>query len=213
MKKNYYAIIPANVRYDKRLTDGAKLLYGEITALCNKDGYCWASNSYFAKLYSVSNTTISTWISQLVKYKYITREIVHEEGTKEIKHRYLKLFKGGIQENLNTPIQENLKDNNTVSNNTTNNKEHSSFFQEWWDLYDNKKDRKKCEQKYSRLLKEYSHEEMMEGTKRYLNYLKILKQQGQFVPNKRYPMTFLNNENFNDLYEVDEQSDRKAARF
>ena len=35
-KPNYYAIIPANVRYDNELRANEKLLYGEITALSSK---------------------------------------------------------------------------------------------------------------------------------------------------------------------------------
>ena len=120
-QKAYYAIIRANVRYDKNLRDKAKLLYGEITALCNEKGYCWATNEYFADLYSVSKTTISTLISELIENGYIYSEIIYKEGTKEILNRYLKIFKDPIKEILNTPIKENLKDNNTYINNTINN--------------------------------------------------------------------------------------------
>ena len=119
-KKSYYAIIPANVRYDADLTPNAKLLYGEITALCNEKGYCWATNDYFAKLYNVSRVSISNWISALVKKGYLYSEMQYKEGTKEILNRYLKLVDEPIKENFNTPIKENLKDNNTVINNTFN---------------------------------------------------------------------------------------------
>ena len=58
IQKNFYAIIPAFVRYDKDLQPNAKLLYGEITALTNEKGFCWAENEYFANLYNVSTTSI-----------------------------------------------------------------------------------------------------------------------------------------------------------
>jgi len=118
MKKSYYAIIPADVRYDKRLTDGAKLLYGEITALCNQKGYCWASNSYFAKLYNKNNSTISRWINQLIKCGYIEREIEYKEGTKEVEKRSLQICIGGPLKNEYTPPLKNAIDNNTSTNNT-----------------------------------------------------------------------------------------------
>lgn len=120
-KKSYFAIIPANVRYDKELTPNAKLLYGEITALCNEKGYCWASNDYFAELYGVSKQSISGWISSLNEKGYISSELVYKEGTKQILNRYIKIFEYPIKEIFNTPIKKNFKDNNTYNNNTINN--------------------------------------------------------------------------------------------
>lgn len=120
-KKSYYAIIPGTVRYDKRITANAKLLYGEITALCNEKGYCWARNEYFSSLYDVSKQSISTWINQLKKCGYIKTIINYKQGTKEILSRYISIIEHPIQENLNTPIQENLKDNITSFLNNTSN--------------------------------------------------------------------------------------------
>ena len=79
---SFYAIIPANVRYNKNLCANAKLLYGEITALCNQKGYCWAENNYFAELYNVSKSSISKWISSLVENNFISTEIIYKENTK-----------------------------------------------------------------------------------------------------------------------------------
>lgn len=121
IKRSYYAIIPATVRYDTRLIPNAKLLYGEITALCNEKGYCWASNDYFADLYNVKKETISRWVSDLEKFGYIRRSIVFKEGTKQIINRYIFLNQEGIDEKINTPIDEKVKDNNTSINNTFNN--------------------------------------------------------------------------------------------
>lgn len=120
INRAFYSILPANVRYDEELTPNAKLLYSEITALCGERGYCWASNEYFANLYSVSKKSVSTWISQLVKKGYITLELEYKEGSKEILHRYLRIFQYPIEEKVNTPMEEKVKENNTIINNTIN---------------------------------------------------------------------------------------------
>lgn len=104
---NYYAIIPAKIRYDKELMANAKLLYGEITALCNDKGICWARNEYFADLYDVSNETISRWISQLNKKKYIKVKMFYKKDSKEIDKRIISINQYPIDENVNTYCQEN----------------------------------------------------------------------------------------------------------
>ncbi len=76
-KPNYFAIIPAEVRYNKELTDKAKLLYAEITCLCNFRGNCWATNEYFARLYEVNTETISRNIQLLEKHKLIRIKYVY----------------------------------------------------------------------------------------------------------------------------------------
>ena len=85
-KNNYYAIIPATVRYNKDLKPNEKLLYGEITALANSKGFCFASNRYFAELYKVTIHTVSQWISHLEKLGYVNIELIKDDK-KEIKER------------------------------------------------------------------------------------------------------------------------------
>lgn len=120
-KKSYFAVIPANVRYDEDLPPNAKLLYGEITALCNNDGFCWASNKYFADLYGVSTISISKWISALARRGYISSKLVYKDGTKQIDKRYITILCDPLKQKFNTPVKEMFKENNTSLNNTFNN--------------------------------------------------------------------------------------------
>ena len=118
MKKSYYAIIPAYVRYDKTLTPNAKLLYGEITALCNEKGYCFARNKYFSDLYNVGTRSITDWIAQLKNAGYIKLKMNYKENSKEIESReiYITNFREVLKKN--TPPIENIhQDNNIIINN------------------------------------------------------------------------------------------------
>lgn len=124
-KPNYYAIIPANVRYDNELRANEKLLYGEITALTQKTGECWASNKYFSELYDVKQNAIATWIRHLKEKKYIRVDYVYKG--KEIEKRCIKI--GDIQKDTTYSQKDNRggiqkgEENNTSSINNTREKE------------------------------------------------------------------------------------------
>ena len=117
----YWAVIPANVRYSK-LKANAKLLYGEISALTNKEGYCWASNNYFAELYGVSKNTISLWINQLKKYGFIHVDVIRDKNKQVIK-RTMSIIKNDERSQVfkEDAIIKNNEVNNTSHNNINNN--------------------------------------------------------------------------------------------
>jgi DNA-binding transcriptional ArsR family regulator len=111
-KPNYYAVIPAEVRYNKKLTPNAKLLYAEITALCNMNGKCTASTQYFCRLYEVSRSSIQNWLKLLEDNGYITRDVKYKQGSREIESRYIKL--------VDTPSLKNCTDNTNININNNN---------------------------------------------------------------------------------------------
>mgnify|MGYP000001613638 FL=1 len=130
--KSYFAVIPATVRYSRDVPDGAKLLYGEITALANEHGYCWATNKYFAELYEASERTVSRWISDLARAGFIftlvdknsanSRKIWLSESQMTIdknSHRVTTKTSIGYRQKCREAIDKNVlsyKENNTMNN-------------------------------------------------------------------------------------------------
>lgn len=125
-KKSYYAVIPAFVRYHPGLGANEKLLYGELTALCNQLGYCWATNSYFAELYGCTERAVSRWIGNLAKHGFVRIEISQDAGN-ERKVYIIDATDGvttklsiGSRQKSREGIDKIVYQNNTV--NTTENK-------------------------------------------------------------------------------------------
>lgn len=122
-KANYYAVIPANVRYSD-ISNGAKLLFAEIACLCNYKGYCWATNAYFGKIYKVEERTASRWVSELEKEGFI-------EAKQEIKGKgNPRLIWLKVDKNVYPPTTKmSVKvDKNVYQNTNTNIKKERDIF-------------------------------------------------------------------------------------
>lgn len=136
MTVGYYTILPADVRLDKRLLPFERILFSDILTLANKNGYCFASNAYFAKTYGVSTVSVSTWISNLVKYGYLSRTYDYKDNTKKMERRrlYVKEDFMTYKSRLNDPhkgdfkegIKADFKENSINMNNIKNNIDHTT---------------------------------------------------------------------------------------
>lgn len=113
MQPGYWAVLPANVRYDRGLTTTAKLLYAEISSLAQIDGYCWATDKYFSDLFICSVSTITRAIRSLADGGYI-----RIEKTSNIRGLERRIFcgvypsKGGIVKNDDT-LDDTVKNDDT----------------------------------------------------------------------------------------------------
>lgn len=124
VRPGYYAIIPADVRYDDRIPPNAKLLYGEISALINQDGFCYASNQYFAGIYGCTPVTVARLVTKLEDAGYIRRELEKDKSGQVVRRKlYLSVsmpdvqplnnFDNTPQQNCGEGINKNVKDTNT----------------------------------------------------------------------------------------------------
>ena len=136
MQPHYYMNIPAFVWDDTDLLRKPKaiLLYGHISTLANKKGYCWATNDYFAKQLKVDKRTVIDYVNLLVEKGYIKRKIFHKENSKEVEKRILSIFttpsdtdftRSGDSKFI-TPSDVDFTENNTSINNTSTNNSSST---------------------------------------------------------------------------------------
>ena len=81
LQQSYFTVIPATVRKDDALSTNAKILYGDIVALANVNGYCYASNQYFAQSFGLTERSVTRLISKLEERGHIRVRIVRDKKT------------------------------------------------------------------------------------------------------------------------------------
>lgn len=152
IQPSYFGVLPAEVRYNKDITDFAKILYAEIMALSNREGYCFATNKYFADLFGKHKDTVSAAINELKKFGFITVEIIDQ-----FKRKIYPLVSIGVRQKtvggtVKTPrgIGEN-----TEYNNITNNKNNNIYSTTSKDVVDGTSKKKKTRTKTRRIYRGY----------------------------------------------------------
>lgn len=86
-KIGYYAIIPATVLFNEKIKSNEKLLYAVITILSCKEGYCFATNNYLARLLNAQPHTISKWVSHLKELGFVCLDIIKNDKGEIIQRR------------------------------------------------------------------------------------------------------------------------------
>ncbi|MBZ5203228.1 hypothetical protein HU147_18655 [Planomicrobium chinense] len=153
----------------------------------------------------VNDLTIWRWLKLLEKLEMLNIKSSNKFSVVTVLN--WQMYQGNEQQmNIKrTTDEQQMNTNNKGNKENKGNKkdtvQHAELFESWWSLYGNKKGKVKCETKYASLLKKYSHEQIIEGTHLYLNHREGLAKRGEFVPQQKNPLTFLNGEHFNDEYE------------
>lgn len=193
-KPGYYAIIPADVRYDKSISANAKLLYGEITCLLNFNARCFATNAYFSRLYELSESQISRLITQLVTAEHITIKMENKASGMEriIGLPLRKNADGGVRKNAEGGVRKNAYHNkHSININTISEDIVNALFVDFWNLYGLKKGLKEAFKSWNKISTE-NHKIILQKLPA---WLKQKSDSGEIVP---YPATFLNQERWND---------------
>ena len=178
---NFYAILPATVRYDNSLMYKAKLLYAEISALSNKFGFCFAGNKYFADLYGISTRQVITIIQNLEERGYIKVE-------RAAKKRKIRIFDADVvkktscesEENFTLEGEENFTHNNT-SNNNINNNIYTPEFEQWYEKYPNKFNEQQTFKNWKNALKTYSVADLFRALGNYLHHIREKNVDEQYI--------------------------------
>ena len=100
--EGFYTVIPSQLLYDLSFSANEIRLYGTIINLCNKRGYCWATNNHFSEKLNVSIRSIQKMLSHLQSEDWI---ITFEEITNKGSQRRIKAAQMKFNNNIGDELQ------------------------------------------------------------------------------------------------------------
>lgn len=212
-KPNYWAVLPAAIRYDPEIPASAKLLYAEISALTDQRGFCWASNAYFVDLYQLSERTIIRLLRTLEAAELIRIEDGQGGKAKRKIYAGVNPMSGYPDKNVTPPPTKMSggPDKNVTHNKKEIRKENDppkapqgaawepQMFERFWKLYPRKRDKLKAQRAWDKLKADRKLMQTMSAAlKAQMATEEWQRDNGRAIP---YPSTWINNRRWEDELE------------
>ena len=213
-----FGLIHRNIMRDKKLSIESKAIYGYISSFAGTGMVAYPGISLMCSELNISEKRFHKYKKELLDNGYLSieREYKGKGFSKNIYTLHVKPTTRQIVPLQNVTLQNvtlqndltnnNSSNNNSINNNSINNgatnvaseleNQLTKEFENWYNLYDKKKDRKAAFTKFKTARKKHSYEEIVKGTKEYLKTITDKQYQ-------KYPKTFLNNESYLDDYSND----------
>ncbi|MCY1565543.1 helix-turn-helix domain-containing protein [Staphylococcus pettenkoferi] len=192
--------------FDERLSAKAK---GILLYFLSRPNDWQIYTSEVVKHMNDGQKSINNGIKELMECKYVHRIQKRKDSGVFSGYEYhvyerpteMPLSENGLSENGKTENRKGQTTNNNITNNDLTNNDINTIatkvtqerFDQWWNLYDKKLDKKKAFSLFKSALKKHDFETIMNGTKAYK----------QTITNKqyqKYPKTFLSQESYMNDY-------------
>lgn len=76
------------MKNNERIPPSGRIIYAEVCALAQKEGYCYASNKYFSSVYHLSIQSVSRLLNALKKQGFL--EISYGKDERGYRRRFMK---------------------------------------------------------------------------------------------------------------------------
>ena len=195
-----YGLVFKRVMKDRNISIEAKALYSYLSAYAGADESAFPSVDLIKHELGIGKHRFLRAKNELIDNGYL---MVDRKQTKNIYGSNLYTLFHSPRQVDGRPVDSQPTTNNSITNNniTSNSKTINNSatdvtrerFEEWWKLYNKKRDKKISFKKFEKCLKKHSFEEIMQGTRMYLKTIKDKQYQ-------KDPKTFLHNESYMNDY-------------
>lgn len=220
---HFFAVVPMDVLERKDLNANAKLLYGEITGLTRRSGYCNATDKYIADRIGLSRKSIQKLMQELAE-----KDLIRRDTRKTSKGTYRRIYltwrKAPVpsERGAGTPAERHPipPDSDTPSSDERHQvppvdgtkreidkdkseKEMNTLagFEKFWQTYPKKIAKQAARAKWMKLAPAPDlAEKILKAVEAAKQTRQWKKENGDFIP---HPTTYLNQERWNDELKAD----------